>query len=204
MIAIRLVTRLLALALVSLLTWTSCRAHETFSGGEHEHNDHEHLEESCGLRSTPEQEKELLQQVTAWKTQHYDHSRQRVLINDKNVSYKIPVQFTVMQPPDLRGNITDQQIEDTLMTTLNKGFHDSPFSFYTVGVERAVNESWFKCRDEFTYKSIYKKGCFETLNVYLCNTFAINYGVYAVSNLPDINRSNAVIDGTITSLCCWE
>ena len=167
-------------------------------GSSHDHEDiHDHDldmdgHHSCGMRHpTPQEQEDLHNTVSLWKKVNSDNKR-RI----QELRFEIPVQFTVMQAEDMRGNITDQELNQ-MVSHLNYGFRGSPFHFTLKGIHRSYNDTFFKCRNTLEYKSAFRVGSWETLNVFLCQTFAINYGIYGIADPPTGLPQDEVWDGVI-------
>ena len=138
----------------------------------------------CGTRSPDPSEKRALQQkYMLWKQ---GPGGQRSLQEGNPVTYTIPLHFVVFEAEDGRGNITDAQLTD-LVIALNKGFSATPFRFQHLGTQRAQNDTYFRCDEDYEleFKSRYRVGQQETLNVFLCNLFAMGrFGIFGVADLP--------------------
>ena len=120
----------------------------------------------------------MYQQLMA---QHHAH---RSLEESSN--FTIPVHFVILQGEDGRGNITDGQIQDNFMATMKDAFDGSPFNFELQGIERVYNDSYFKCDEDLEAEfKAYRRGGMESLNVFLCNLFAMDrWGIYGVADIP--------------------
>lgn len=159
-----------------------------YSSLSHQHDDDDEEEavlNFCGTQSPPQDQRRHLQQhFMQWKDQNIAQQERQLAISDMN--YTIPLQFVILQAEDGRGNITDEQL-DTLLVTSNTYFDETPFSFQHIGTRRVSNDTFFKCDTDFEYefKSRFRIGEKETLNVFLCNLFAQGrFGIYGVADFP--------------------
>lgn len=184
-------------ALILLEQLSIVQAH----GVNHRHNHHQHhhrhhhdydhdvhtryLDDAafCGTRSPDQDEKEELQWhfeqwKSSWKGQRYLQEQQ---------TYVIPLHFTVFEHTDGRGKLEDSEI-DQFVLALNEGFKDTPFTFNLMGTKRPTpNDDYFKCDSttEIEWKTLFRVGEAETLNVFVCNLFAQGrFGVYGVADFP--------------------
>lgn len=145
----------------------------------------------CGTQAPSHEERDHLQKhYLQWKRQNAHRQLE-------NTHYAIPLQFVVMQAEDGRGNISDAQL-DTMLSTTNTYFQETPFSFQHIGTHRVVNNTFFKCDPDYEYefKSRFRVGEQETLNVFICNLFAQGrFGIYGVADFPAENftTTDAVI-----------
>jgi len=191
-----------------------------FHNHDHHHEDEDGSSYWCGTRSPNELEKKNLQdRFVQWKRQQQqqqwnDEQQPRSLQDDEPGSaviavpppagdntttngYSIPLHFAVLESEDGRGNISDAQLLD-MVNAVNYGFRDTPFSFFHIGTHRAQNDTYFKCDPAFeeNFKSEYRVGGMETLNVFLCNLFADGrFGIYGVADFP--TEEFSVYDGVI-------
>jgi hypothetical protein len=97
---------------------------------------------SCGTSSPPHKEKaRIASALASWKTKH--HGRDLFATN-----ITIPVTFQIIQKDSIIGTLPQEAI-DIMMTSLNHGYSQTPFSFqyaetiHVIGGEHRYVPSWF-------------------------------------------------------------
>ena len=149
---------------------------------------HHHI---CGTEPTDAEQHVLERALGAHRSNNLKNVHLSRSLKAVNKTYTIPVQFVVFEAEDGRGsNLTDAKIKNKLLGNLQHGFRDTPFAFELmepVGIQRARNDSFFKCDEslELEFKSKFRQGGMETLNVFVCNLFAMGrFGIYGQAKLP--------------------
>lgn len=110
--------------------------------------------------------------VEAWYASHPDDTRHLQAL-DKNIS--VSVHFTVLQPDNVTGYLAEVDL-DEMLAVLNNGYLSTPFNFTLKSHRWIVNATWALCNDTQTFKTEFKQGGNDELNVYFCDMLA--YGQF--------------------------
>lgn len=151
------------------------------SGGRQQH--HHHIESLsnlsfCGTPLPTTMEEELLTNAfAAWQTQHSQRRLEQLCI-------PVPVYFTIFQPDNSTGFMSEADVNNTFIKRLNQGFAIAPFQFVLQSVQHIVNPYFAAGNGETTYKKLYKQRGPTDMNVYVTDLRSVNLIGYAY--LPSI------------------
>jgi hypothetical protein len=107
----------------------------------------------------------------------------------------IPVYFHIFLNNANEGRMESNDVETGFISTLNKAMADTPFLFQFKSVTNTVNQDWFNCEDEETYKPQNRIGGPESLNVFVCD-MATARNQAGSSNLPTVTvQDRKALDG---------
>jgi len=160
------------------------RQHHDHLRHHHHHRHHESVEGiGCGTALTFEHKLDMAERMVRWK----EKNRDRNLLDSSSVNfsdltpstrnYTVPVNFYVFVP-DEQGTtetIPYEQLQ-VFVDKLNVGFRNepflpAPFTFVLHTAFEVVDAAYAACLNELDFKSIFRRGGVDTLNVYFCDSY---------------------------------
>lgn len=138
----------------------------------------------CGTASPPEELKvEMGVAYLDWKKSNELNRR-----NLANLQYTVNVVFHVITDDNGLGSVSETDIQNGYMASLQKAFINSPFQFRLQLITTISNSDWYACgagNEDAFKEALYVPGK-NTLNVYLCDPWSSfgPFGAYGWSSLP--------------------
>lgn len=87
------------------------------------------------------------------------------------VNYKIPTYFHIIQKDSSVGRVSNQQVKEGYMRSLNNAFSDTGFTFVLEKISRIINEDAYYCGSKNMYKVKKRHNVrgSNVLNIYVCD-----------------------------------
>jgi hypothetical protein len=151
----------------------------------------------CGFETPPLEETLLLEIVHQNWLMQQENTRRNLAAE----SIVIPVAITVfvnstVEKAPRNGWLNDTMIKD-IFATLNYGYRGTPFQFQLMQLKHVYNLSYFDCQNEYEYKSKHRVPKRNVINMYYCNTFALDPTLLGYTYTPARINAAPEQDGVV-------